>query len=1017
MRPMRIQVCKHLLVVAGLIAASLTLQADESQPIDSAADVRQANSDSPIDSLPTPVAEGAQDVHFFETRIRAALIEHCQGCHSQATEASGGLLLDSRQGWLSGGDSGPAIQPGSADHSLLMRAVRYNDPKLQMPPDGKLPEHIIADFQHWIDTGAADPRMADGIVSQPSALSVDQAHQHWAYRPLPAAESFSVGFDLPLGEAVDFFVDQQLASAGLQPLGAAAPSVLLRRLCFDLHGLPPSLEQLRRIDEADAQGQSTAMIEQIIDELLGSDLYGETIARRWMDVVRYADSITLRGFILPQAWRYRDYLIDSFNADRSFQYMIRQQIAGDLLATEDIHLRSQHLVATTMLAMGNTNLEQQDKLQLEMDYLDEQLDVIGSAFLGQTLGCARCHDHKFDPIPTRDYYALAGILRSSSGLVHANVSEWIERPLPLDAAEQQRFDELDAEEKKLRDTVKQLKRRMEATTAEPSGFIVIDKLPGIVIDNQQARLVGQWTSSTHVRPIVGQEYIHDSDAQKGEKSATFQPEMLPAGRYEVRLAYQAGGNRASRVIVKVASADGEFDVEINQQQPASESGLWRSLGVYRFEQNGQAYVLVSNTDTRGHVVLDAVQFLPVRDIDGLVVASSTDKAGTVDPVAAKSANDTSLSKSLPRSGERSYQDLAEASDLSAELKATEQRLAKVQSQLQLRPKYLTVVENRQADDLPIHIRGDVHNLGKVVPRGFLTAIQSPEFATRAAPPNRLDLANWIADEHNPLTARVYVNRVWSWLMGQGLVASLNNFGTTGAAPSHPELLDWLAVKFIQSGWSTKSLVREIVHSQAYRRAAVGAETTASIQGQNVDPDGRWYWRGYSRRIHAEALRDAMLLVSGELDFARGGSLIQASAKTDYDYIHQSTRRSVYQPVFRNSLPPLFEAFDFADPSVSVGQRSRSTVANQGLILMNSPWVRKRAQQAARRYVDRAAEVGTLAAVAELHLACVGRPADPQERLLAAELLQVAETNTEQQLERWTQWIHALMSSLDFRFVE
>ena len=321
----------------------------------------------------------------------------------------------------------------------------------------------------------------------------------------------------------------------------------------------------------------------------------------------YADSITLRGFVLPQAWRYRDYLIRAFNEDRSFQTMIRQQLAGDLMAAEDLDERASQLVATSFLALGNTNLEEQDKTQLEMDYLDEQLDVLGAAFLGQTIGCARCHDHKFDPIPTRDYYA-GWNLRSASGLKHANVSDWIEQPLPLNSDDQQYFAGLEVSQRELQQRLKELKDSLEAAGGKAKRLISVEQLPGIVVDNTHARLVGDWVKSTHTMPIVGTEYIHDGDQGKGQKSATFEPEALPPGEYEVRLAFQHGGNRTSRLVAKVFSADGDTEVEINPRQPPPEQGLWISLGRYRFERNGQAYVLFSNAETDGHVVLDAVQF-------------------------------------------------------------------------------------------------------------------------------------------------------------------------------------------------------------------------------------------------------------------------------------------------------------------------------------------------------------------------------------------------------------------------
>ncbi|RMF36755.1 MAG: DUF1553 domain-containing protein [Planctomycetota bacterium] len=930
-------------------------------------------------------------VEYFERFIRPALVEHCLDCHSTETEASGGLVLDSRSGWMTGGDSGPAIRPGDAEASLLMRAIGYRDPNLQMPPDGKLPEELIQRFRHWIAQGAFDPRTVrnHSAAQRPMGLAVERATEHWAYRPYarPAVP------DATAGTAIDSFLNRKLAEESLQPAPSSPPAVIARRLYFDLTGLPPTPVQLRSAIELISQDRTA----ELVDRLLASPRFGEHFARHWMDVVRYAESITLRGFVLPEAWRFRDYLVDAFNEDRPFDQLICEQIAGDLMDAPDLRERQRQLVATGMLALGNTNLERQDKTQLEMDYIDEQLEVIGRAFLAQTIGCARCHDHKFDPIPTRDYYAMAGILRSAVGMEHDNVSKWIELPLPLDASQQEHFAGLESQ---LRDVGKQLeqaKRALAALEDSPRTSIALASLPGIVVDSNQARYVGSWTHSAHVRPYVGDGYSHDENTGKGSKTATFEPHRLPAGEYEVRLAYTPGPNRATNVPVSVFSANESQTVLVNQRR-TGERGVWVSLGRYFFEEGGLAYVLVSNEGTDGHVIVDAVQFLPI----------GADEPGTP-PADGSQAVSAAVAA----------QQAGRIAELRSRVGSLEREKKRLEAELARRPRYLTVVEKNPPSDIPIHIRGQAHNLGETVPRGVLTALTRQPIEIEDRSSGRLEMARWIAAADNPLSARVYANRIWTWLMGASLASDPNNFGTTVPPPTHPELLDWLAVELVEGGWSTKHLVRLIVLSEAYQRAIVPATPALTA----TDPDNRWYWRGHRKRIPVEAMRDAMLMVSGEIDWTMGGSLIRPGTRSDYGYAHSGTRRSLYHPVFRNALPPLYTAFDFADPSVSVGSRARSTVATQALVLINDPWVVQRASAAAHRlcqvqgrFANREDRRAAEEVVQQVYLSALCRSPDPGELQACVDYLCQASGDRDR-VQRVARVVQAVFASLDFRYLD
>lgn len=934
------------------------------------------------------LAEDTDREHFFELHVRPLLTKHCLECHSAETEASGGLLLDSRANWELGGDSGDAIAIGSPDTSLLIKAIEYDEPDLQMPPDGKLPASAIAVLRRWIADGAVDPRTAAGGRAKSTALSVEQAQSHWAYRPVE-----TIGLPQPEpGEAslspIDSYVNAALRQAGIEPASEVNTAQLIRRLSFDLNGLPPTPEAIAEFQK-DPQPEA---LERLVDRLLNSPRFGEVFARHWMDVARYAESVTLRGFVLPQAWRYRDYLIEAYNDDRPFDQMIIEQIAGDLLHADDLYERRKQLVATSFLAMGNTNLEEQDKTQLEMDYIDEQLEVLGRAFLGQTIGCARCHDHKFDPIPTRDYYALAGIFRNTVAMAHENVSKWIEQDLPVEPAEAERNQILKERLASVRDQIAKLKKRMKKgdDTAAPQSGKSVDRrtLPGIVLDDVEAKFVGEWSSSSGVASFVDLGYRFDGKGNQGEKSATFEPRGLPPGTYRVRLSYSAHANRATNAKVIVFSADGEKVLRLDQRQTPSIEGLWEDLGEYHFEANGQAFVLISNEDADGVVIVDACQFLAVN--------------------ATAAAGNQAVASSVGSSGSESEEPLDPKL-----LQSLEKQAAELNAQLELAPRYLTVKESTPAKDIPIHIRGNVHNLGQVVPRGFLTAMTVPGNETVKLDEHssgRLELARWIADRRHPLTARVYANRVWSWLIGQGLVGSTSNFGTTGDRPTHPELLDWLANELVRSGWSTKHLVRCIVLSQTYRRAVISPDAKA----EQVDPNNHLLWRGNLRRVTVEALRDAMLFAGGELDTSMGGSSLKPNTKDDYNYAHEGRRRSIYHPVLRNSLPELFEVFDFADSSTSIGERSRSTVAPQALAMLNAPWVEQRSMALAD-LLERNCSTAQMAVESAFRL-CLGRDPTAEESVDCCNFL-LRGADGKLSTERLKQLARSLFGSLDFRYLE
>lgn len=892
-------------------------------------------------------------VEFFEKAIRPLLVEHCYECHSsQSKKLKGGLKLDTREDLLKGGDSGPVIIAGDAEASLLVKAVRWADPDLEMPPKNQLKPEQIATLEKWVKMGAPHT----GKISLTAADSPASKTNHWAYQPVTNPRPPRVkNFKWPRND-IDRFVLAKLENKNLRPAPDADRRVLIRRLYFDLIGLPPPPEVL----------QSNAQrIEQLVDQLLASPQFGEHWARHWLDVVRYAESVTLRGFVFKEAWRYRDYVIDTLNGDRPYDQFLKEQIAGDLMSGGSVAERQRRLIATTFLAIGNWNLEEQDKKALEMDVVDEQLDTIGKAFLGQTIGCARCHDHKFDPIPTRDYYAMAGILRNARTLTHANVSAWIEQPLPLDPAEEAIHREheakvaaLEAELKAAKDAAKALAGASGELKPGKDAQQVVAKtsdFPGILVDSTQAKLVGAWQHSQYSKHYIGDGYLHDQDKQKGEKSLTFTPELPRAGKYEVRFAYIHAPSRAANVPVTIFHAEGETLVRVNQQDAPPLDGRFVSLGQFRFETNGFAYVLVGTEDTKGFVTADAVQFIP------------GDQTHTLNP------------------------QLSTLNLLQARLKQLKETGPK-------RPMIPSVKEAEKIDDAPVHIRGSVHNLGAKVPRGYLSVVhrgEVPQMPTDQS--GRLQLAEWIVSADNPLTARVIVNRVWCWLMGDGLVRTVDNFGTTGDAPSHPELLDYLATRFVREGWSIKKLVREIVLSRTYQQGS-----RADAAALTADPENRRYSRMNRRRLPAEAIRDAMLSVSGQLKLDIGGRTFPESRAADYGFEFTEPRRSIYVPVFRNALPEIFEAFDFAPPTMVVGRRNTSTVPTQALFLLNHPFVNNQARAAAERITKSSSN--SAAQIQNAYWLALGRAPTERELRLAID-------------HGLSDLLHALFASVDFRYIE
>jgi hypothetical protein len=976
---------------------------------------------APVRAADKPNRRG---IDFFERKIRPVLVKQCYECHSaKAKIVRGKLLLDTRDGIRKGGESGPAVVPGKPERGTLLSALKHAD--FEMPPSGKLPDAVIADFEKWIKLGAPDPRRGKATALTAKAYDYDKAREFWSLRPLKKPAPPQAPGLTKVDSPIDRFIRAKLQAKGLRPAPPADKRTLIRRLYFDLIGLPPKPSDIQRFLNDD----SPQAVEHLVDRLLASKHFGERWGRHWLDVARFAESSGGgRTAVYHLAWRYRDYVIRAYNEDRPFNQFVKEQIAGDLLPYQSAKQRRDRLTATGFLVLGPTNYELQDKELLRMEVVDEQLDTLGRAFLGMTIGCARCHDHKFDPIPTEDYYALAGIFRGTHVLTPGNVSGYLKRPLPVSDDHARQLSAYEKKTNPLKDELAQLVenvRKLRQNRSElvktlgvsrtPGVSVLAKSLLGIVIDDEDAKLTGNWPRSSSIKPYVDEGYRYSA----GDKStARFVAKVPKTGSYEVRIAYSAHNNRAALASVTVKHAGGATVKRIDQRKPAPIGGLFLSLGAFRFEAGKEAAVEFTSFNSHGTVIVDAVQLLTPEQAQAKESVKSAAKRQAISKTSGKQA--VLASSRRP-------------DDLDDRIVAADKRIAELKRSLKSlqktapppAPLAMAVEDFNDAGDYFVCVRGNVHKLGKKVPRGFLRVVQDQPAIIPKGASGRLQLANWLASRDNPLTARVYVNRVWHHLFGTGIVRTVDNFGATGETPSHPELLDWLAVTFMEDGWSTKKLIRRIVLSKTYRQASSRESRVESREPeknpqsairnpQSIDPENRLLARQNRRRLEAEAIRDSILAVSGQLDLKFGGPVLDEKVKSEFGYRHGSLRRSVYVPGFRNTMHPLLAVFDLADPNLVSGRRNVSTLPTQALYLLNSPFVMAQSRHAADRLLKEDLPNGA-ARLNRAYERTLGRLPTKAERELALKYLKDAGHKSPQ--TAWGTLFQALFGSIDFRYVE
>ncbi len=738
------------------------------------------------------------EISFFESKIRPVLSGACFKCHSEGSRVRGGLRVDTPDAMLRGGESGPAIVPGDPDSSILIRALRHSDEDYEMPPSGKLSDAVIADFERWVEMGCPDPRARenfgttsttpDAYRASASGIDIEKGKEFWAYQLPTRTEPPAVQHaDWPRGD-VDAFLLHGMEQHGIAPVKDAEKSTLLRRVSYDLTGLPPSPREV----DAFMRDKSKDAYEKLVDRLLASPAFGERWGRHWLDVARYAESSGKETNILyPHAWRYRDWVIDAFNQNTPYDRFIVEQLAGDLLPARDDREFAQLWIATGYLALGTKSHNARGRAQFQADLVDEQIDAISQGLLATTVACARCHDHKFDPIPQKDYYALAGIFASTETRYGT-------------VAQQQ--------------------------NNHPAQLIRLPEGVGLPLGPTQPESVQRLLAAAYDRI-----------------AATVENAPTAAELREARLAESRGEKP-------------KIDLQAAQRARNAQG----QLEVYNH--------LATRFDTDG------------KPTSGNLLAMGAAESGRVIAV-------------------------------------------------------------------PLLERGEIDKAGAIVPRGVpqvLCVGATPELSSASS--GRLELAQWIASDTHPLTARVWVNRVWLHLFGKGLVRTPDNFGSSGQAPTHPELLDALAVDFMEDGWNTKALIKKLMLSRAYQ-----LDSTPDANQAKVDPDADWYGHMLHRRLEAEAIRDSMLAAAGTLDLERPvGSMVnmvEGSARLDQFMqllIPDSRTRSLYLPVVRDAVPQSLQVFDFAESSFVTGDRDETTVPTQALYLLNDENVLRIADAFAKR---------------------------------------------------------------------
>jgi len=961
---------------------------------------------------------------FFERSVRPVLAGTCFRCHG-GDKVSGGLRVDTREVLLAGGDSGPAIVPGDSDGSLLIRAVRRLDDVSAMPPDAPLTPQQIEHLAAWVKEGAP----------WPAAASKFTAARHWSLEPVKQIDPPSVQDANWPQTSVDLFILAKLEAAGLRPSPPADRRALLRRVTYDLTGLPPTAAEGAAF-ESDA---SPDALTKVIERLLASPRYGEHWGRHWLDVVRYADTAGENtDHPLPHAWRYRNWVIGALNADQPYDEFIRQQVAGDLLAaTGPPDDYANRVVATGFLAIARRFGHDIDK-DVHLTY-EDALDTLGKSVLGLSIGCCRCHDHKYDPLTARDYYGLYGILASTRlafpGCEPSQQPRDLVPLLPPTEIEQR---------------IAPLREQLAAVDAEIER-LKADRAP-------QARQFKELAAGVA-------RVLSAGDLDNGESAELARGQRQPLDRVAVRrgeilqlsIAPRANhGADTTLVAFEIAEVGGqarrwnvaELVDDLAAGNPHADNRGNPAVWCFLDLREGPALLTERLTAINGRTELkcwragetpsvfcnasdrpvDVWTTLPARGFFMHPGPQGPVALAWLSPIDGTVTISGRLVDSHPAGGDGVAWSLEHLADgrLAGELVSLGQATDRMAEAAQRRVKIaarMPVIDLAYAategtpTNARIHLRGDPATLGDEVPRKFPDVLGGQTLQNPAAS-GRLELADWLTDRANPLTARVVVNRVWQWHFGTGLVKTPNDFGLRGAAPTHPELLDHLAAEFMASGWRIKHLHRLILHSATYQQRAANHDSPAAAQ----------YAAFGRRRLSAEELRDTLLALSGELDVVPGEahpfpaeSTWTFTQHTPFAAEYETAKRSVYVMQKRNRRTRFFALFDGADPNASTPVRDLTTVPTQALFFLNDPFLHDRADKCAELVLAGAADdAGRLEFALRRFF---GRAPTAEERDEAGKFLGTYEValNEQPAAERhraaWQALVRVLLSSNELLHVE
>lgn len=1117
-----------------------------------------------------PSPEG---VEFFEKKIRPVLVERCFKCHSsEAPKLKGGFKLDSREGLLKGGDSGPAIAPGDPGKGLLLKALGYTGMDVPpMPPDGKLSEAQIADFTEWVKMGAPDPRDAAAAAPQGAAeapapakpkVNYEEGRKFWSFQPVGDPAPPEVKRAAWVRTPVDRFILAKLEAAGIEPAPQADKRTLIRRATFDLIGLPPKPEEI----DAFLADSSADAFSKVVDRLLASPQYGERWGRHWLDVVRYADSFDARAGIeqdIFESFRYRDWVVGAFNKDMPYDQFLLNQIAGDLMPPpggSEGGFNAEGTIATGVLAIGNWPGGDADKQKMVSDIVDDQVDLVSRGMMGLTVGCARCHDHKFDPIATEDYYAMAGIFFSSHILPgpgkKTEGSPVLKIPLlsPEEMAAREkrsaRIKELETQVRRVSDVrsraiaknlLPSLSRAMLTAwdyhnQSEASRGLTLDQfaarsgfdpevlrswidylgwgdgrllnvpvrtvagkpevlgfkgpgdLPSLVANTSEKEIafativLPPKTIAVHPAPgaAVGMAWhspiggkfkiagrVADADDKGGDGIAwtlTLRPragdakvlakgeiqngeiqafDAVPDGAALASVTIEAGDSIELAILPKANHTCDTTAIQIELHELGGEERNWSLTWdlIRDLHEGGKGN---PHSDSYGNpsvwYALDLGETKPAEPKPGSLLALWRNEIGKL-ALAGSAGNDArALAQraaeriqgsiehaDAAKEGEKPLAALREellsgaspfwpstplraelgsnlARTMTASMNAELAELRKneppaIQYAVGVQEGGVPDTEHAGIHDVQVHVRGSYARLGDLVARGF------PKVAAGDTSPHiergsgRIELGRWVSSKENPLTARVMVNRIWQHHFGEGIVRTPGNFGKLGERPTHPELLDFLARRFMESGWSVKAMHRAIMLSAAYRQSSEAAESA-----RQADPDNLLFCRMNRRRLESEAIRDSLLAAAGKLDPTMGGTAI-----ADLN----APRRTLYIKTVRSDRATYGALFDAADPTAITDKRAESTVAPQALFLMNNPFVADRVKELAARAMalDRPSDVER---IDWLYQTLYGRPATPREVEIGTRMLgQAAETKD----KAWEAYAQILVCANEFIYVD